>query len=503
MTRGTAPLTSLATRRYLLEYSRRPLNMVLLGVVPVVFVALSAGAVADFGRILGAETTFRQLEAATAGWAAAFLAGVVGFFHVAGSRDPDRRLASAGSATRSVVTARLISSLLLAAVAATGALVALALRTDISDPARAVVATIMFAIIYLGIGATVGALVRSEINGSLLLIFIWMFDVFLGPGMGSADSPVNRFFPAHFPTLVMLDASTQHAGALRDLGASLVWTIGGLVLAFIALVVTTRPPTRSRPAARSSSWSRLTSGLRFGWREYRRNGALWVLLVVLPVLFITVAIATTPDDPAPVELAEDGRRAVTVVSMVDVHGAIMVAITVAFLSGLAGLFVVLGSAEGDRRLVIAGFRPFEVLTARLGVIALAAALVSVVALAVTAFSFRPQVWPTFALATLAIALIYGMIGVAVGPLFGRLGGLYLMFLLPFLDVGLAQNIMLDAAPPSWAAWMPAFGAVRVLVDGAFTASFDETAGLILTLVWLVGITGAAATVFHRLAASRT
>lgn len=499
MSTPTATLTGLATWRYLLEYARRPLNLVLLAAVPLVFVALSAGALADFGRILGAETTFGQLEAATAGWAAAFLAGVAGFFHVAGSRDADHRIASAGSATASVVTARLASSLLLAAVAAAGALLALAVRTDVADPARAVLATGMFAVIYLGIGATIGALVRSEVNGSLLLIFVWMFDVFLGPGMGNADSLVNRVFPAHFPTLVMLDASTGHAGPLGDLGASLTWTIGGLALAFVALVATTRP---ARARASASSWSRLRYGLRFAWREYRRNRALWVLLVGLPIFFITLSIATTPDDPAPVELAEGGQRSVTVLSMVDVHGAIMVAITVAFLTGLAGLFVVLGSAEGDRRLVIAGFRPREVLTARLGVVTLAAALVSAVSLAVTAFSFAPKVWVTFALATFAIALTYGMIGVVIGPLVGRLGGLYLMFLLPFLDVGLAQNVMFDAAPPSWAAWMPAYGAVRVLVDGAFTPNFNETVGLVLTLSWLIAITGAAATVFHRLAAPR-
>jgi hypothetical protein len=228
-----------------------------------------------------------------------------------------------------------------------------------------------------------------------------------------------------------------------------------------------------------------------------------VLLVGLPLFFITLSIAVTPNSPAPVELVESGRRAISILSMTDVHGALMVSITVSFLAGLAGLFVVLGSTEGDRRLVVAGFRPREVLTARLGVITLAAVLVSAVSLAVTAASFQPQVWLTFALATLAVAVTYAMIGVVIGPLVGRIGGLYLMFLLPFLDVGLAQNVMLDAAPPSWAAWMPAHGAVRVLIDGAFTAGFDEVAGLTWALLWLVGLAVAAAIVFHRCAAPRT
>ncbi len=185
--------------------------------------------------------------------------------------------------------------------------------------------------------------------------------------------------------------------------------------------------------------------------------------------------------------------------MVDVHGAIMVLITVAFLAGLAGLFVVLGSLEADRRLVVAGYRTGEVLAARVGVIVLAAVLVSGVSLSVTAFSFRPRVWVTFALATLAVALTYAMIGVLMGPLVGRLGGLYLMFLLPFLDVGLAQNVMFGASPPAWAAWMPAHGAVRVLLDAAFASRFDETGGMLLALGWLAAITVAAGLVFHRIA----
>lgn len=490
------------TTRYLVEYARRPLYLVLLVVVPVVFVTLSAGAIADFARILGGEASSGQLETATAGWAAAFLAGVAGFFHVSGSREPDRRLAAIRSCTRRVVAARLTSSLLLVSVAAIGALVALTVRADVADLPRAVGATAMFALIYLGIGATVGALVRSEVNGSLVIIFVWMIDVFLGPAMGRTDAMLTRWFPSHFPTLVMLDATTTHAGGLGDLGASSLWTFGGLALAFVALLATTRPPRSRRVRSMRSGWGRLRVGLRSAWREYRRNVALWVLFVGLPLFFITISIAMTPNDPTPVELVEGGVRTVTVLSMADVHGAIMVAITVAFLSGLAGLFVVLGSAEADRRLVIVGYRPREVLGARLGVIVLAALLVSAVSLAVTSASFQPEVWPMFASATLVIAVTYAMIGVVLGPLVGRLGGLYLMFLLPFLDLGLAQNVMFDAAPPSWAAWMPAHGAVRVMVDAAFTPSFDQTTALLLAAAWLIAITAAAAGVFHRLSASR-
>ena len=72
--------TALLTRRFISEYTRRPLNVVLLVVVPLVFVFLSAGAISDFASVVGFVDDPDSLAGPTAGWAAAFLAGVAGFF---------------------------------------------------------------------------------------------------------------------------------------------------------------------------------------------------------------------------------------------------------------------------------------------------------------------------------------------------------------------------------------------------------------------------------------
>lgn len=495
-------LLALLGRRYLAEYARRPLNLVLLAVVPVVFVTLSAGAVADFADVLGGFTDLGVIEAATAGWAASLLAGISGFFHVTGSRAADRRLAAAGAGTVRVVTARLASGFGLAAVATAGALVALAFRTGIADSPRVVGITALMALVYLGIGALVGALVRSEINGSLIIVFVWMFDMFFGPAMGGT-APILRVFPLHFPTLVVTDVASGHAGPLGDVGLSVLWAVAAVGLATAALVRTTRPAPVAAAPGHPGAGRRVVTALRYGFRDYRRNLVLWVLLVALPVAFITLSIAVTPDDPAPVELVENGRRELQILSMSDLHGAVMVPITVGFLAGLAGLFVALGSSEGDRRLVLAGYRPLEVLAARLGVIAFAALLTTGVSLGVTGASFAPADWVTFAAANVLVAVTYGMIGVLVGPRFGLLGGLYLMLALPFIDVGIAQNAMFDAAPPGWATFLPAHGGVRVMLDGAFTGGFDEVGALVLAVAWLAGVTVAAAAQFHRLATPGT
>jgi len=103
----------------------------------------------------------------------------------------------------------------------------------------------------------------------------------------------------------------------------------------------------------------------------------------------------------------------------------------------------------------------------------------------------------YAGANLLIALTYAMIGVLVGPLTGRLGGLYLILLLAFIDVGLGQTVMFPGGPPAWGAFLPGRGASRMLIDGAFTARFDEVGSLLLALAWMAVLTAATTVVFHR------
>ena len=124
------------------------------------------GTLADFSKLVGGTDGRAQIEAATAGWAAAALAGLAGFFQVTGSRATDRRLAAASQRTASIVAGRLTAAGGLATLAAAGGLVALAARAGIIDPPRAVSGTVVVTVIYLSLGVLVGTLVRSEMNGA-------------------------------------------------------------------------------------------------------------------------------------------------------------------------------------------------------------------------------------------------------------------------------------------------------------------------------------------------
>jgi hypothetical protein len=95
-----------------------------------------------------------------------------------------------------------------------------------------------------------------------------------------------------------------------------------------------------------------------------------------------------------------------------------------------------------------------------------------------------------------LALTYAMIGVILAPLFGRVAGVLVAFLVPFLDLGIAQDPMLHATPPAWAHLLPGYGGFRILTDAILTPGSPQTGPLLIALAWLGGTAVAAGLLFH-------
>jgi hypothetical protein len=297
-------ITLVFVRRFLADYARNPVNLVLLIVVPVVFVVVVAGSMADAAKLLGGIGG-PAVETAPAGWAAGFLAGIGMYFQAAATQESDRRVVIAGLAPSRMIAARLGTGLVLALVAAAVALVSLAARTDIDAPVRVVGGTVMFAVIYLAVGAIVGSVVPNPVNGTMVVLFAWILDVFFGPAMGARDWVATRGLPTHFVTLWMVDLPSGHGGRLGDLGWALAWMITALAGAgLLAAARTSRG--RSRRARPDSFRAQTAAAIRAAWRDTRRNPALWVLLVVVPAVFILIADAVTPDKPIVLSVTENG-----------------------------------------------------------------------------------------------------------------------------------------------------------------------------------------------------
>lgn len=136
---------------------------------------------------------------------------------------------------------------------------------------------------------------------------------------------------------------------------------------------------------------------------------------------------------------------------------------------------------------MAGLRASALLAARLGALALMALAASAVALGATALVFDASRWPVFAAANILLGFTYGLIGALLAPLFGRVGGVFAAFLLPFLDIGVVQSPMLHTEPTTLSRLLPGYGGSRLLLDGALTVGFDEMAALGTALAWLAAL----------------
>jgi len=479
-------ITRQLVRCLLVEYARNPVNLLMLVLVPAVFVVAAAGSLGDAAEVLGGSGA-PAVATATAGWAAAFLTGLAMYFQMSSARNTDKRLVLAGLAPSRLVGARLLTGLTLALVTTAVSLLALAARTGVDAPLRVLAGTTMFALIYLALGTIVGSYVRDPVNGTVLILLVWIIDVFFGPAMGSVDRLATRWLPTHFATLWMVDLPSRHGGRPGDLGWALIWTVGALLLCWLIVVRnsrTARRPSANRPA---SAMARLAGGVKMGLHDYSRNPALWTLLIIVPIVFIVLATVITPDEPTTLPLVESGRTVLMTFPLPDIHPSTMTPIAVGSLATLAGLFIGLDAREGDQRLTLAGFPASLVLAARLTVMGAAVLLVTVVSLAVTATVFEPRQWGVYAGANLLLALTYGMIGVIIGPVFGRVAGVFVAFLLPFLDLGIGQSPMLRAEPPQWAQFLPGYGASRVMMDGGLTDTFDRAGAVALSVAWLAGV----------------
>ena len=490
--------TTLAfVRRFLADYARNPVNLLLLVVVPTVFVVVVAGSMADAAKLLGGVGG-PAVETAAAGWAAAFLAGIAMYFQTAATQETDSRVVIAGLKPRALVLARLLTGFALAVGASTAALIALAARTGIDHPARAVAGTLMFAVIYIAVGAIVAGVARNPVNGTVIVLFVWILDVFFGPAMGAADRPLTRGLPTHFVTLWMVDLPSRHGGRPGDLGWALLWTITAVAVAWVLAAARARTARARRGVHAGSVRAQLAAAGQASWRDARRNPAQWALFVVVPLVFIVTADAVTPDEQIMLTLREHGSSLARSFAMPSVHGATMAPIAIASLSALVGLFVVLDSRSGDRRAALAGL-----LTARLGVLALLTLVAATVSLATTALVFDAARWPTYAAANLLLGFTYGLVGALLAPVFGRVGGVFLAFLLPFLDLGIVQSPMLHPEPTTLSRVLPGYGGSRVLLDGALTRGFDETVPLLIGLAWLAALALAVALTYrHATAPSR-
>jgi hypothetical protein len=222
-----------ASVAFLREHLRAPLTLVMLVLIPVLFVIASAAVLGEFASALGGAVGGRSASALGAGWAAAFLAGALGFFQVSSSREADRRLALAGLGAGTVAGARIGASLALALVVSAAAFVTLELREPPVHPAHAAAGVVAFAVIYVGIGTLIGSFVSGQLEGSLAVALVFLIDAFSGPGMTDSGG-VAAVLPTRQAAELLIAAGAGQGSPAEDWLAVALTAVASLGVAFVA-----------------------------------------------------------------------------------------------------------------------------------------------------------------------------------------------------------------------------------------------------------------------------
>ena len=214
------------------EHLRAPLTLLLLILIPVFFVLIFAGVLGDFAEALGGSLAAQSATSISAGWAAAFLSGTLAFFQVSSSRGADRRLASAGLGPGRVAVARISAALAIGIAVSSVAFITLLLRSGIGHPLHAAAAILSFAVIYIGLGALIGAFVRAPLEGSLLVLLLFSVDAFSSPQMTSQGS--LAWTPTRDAANLLIAAGGGQGSPSADWVGMAVVALGALLVALAA-----------------------------------------------------------------------------------------------------------------------------------------------------------------------------------------------------------------------------------------------------------------------------
>jgi ABC-type Na+ efflux pump permease subunit len=240
--------------------------------------------------------------------------------------------------------------------------------------------------------------------------------------------------------------------------------------------------------------ARTVTATTMAFRDQIRRPLVLILLVLVPAYVITRSVAETL--PTPRTIGLPGGVWVTT-TMKDLHGAGMGGFAIAFCAAVVGVFVMQSALSGDRRLVVAGYRPSETVIARLVVLGAATALVVAVSAVTTALNFTPASWLPLLAALILLGLIFAAIGALAGAVLDRLAATYLLLFLVMVDVGVVQTPMFNETPGRFAWLLPSYGPSRVMYDGAFSDVFHAWGALVIGLGWLTVLSVAVYFVLRR------
>jgi hypothetical protein len=234
---------------------------------------------------------------------------------------------------------------------------------------------------------------------------------------------------------------------------------------------------------------------RFAFIEHLRNRfamllvavfiPVWVMLVYLCILDTSARFRLRATDEI---LTAPGNRITQIVG-----GLNAVTLIVGFMM-FAATFTTGGF---DRRLAMAGYRRIHLVLAKNAALAVASAVVSLYATAVTYFSWQPKQPLYFAAALFCAALTYGALGVVFATVLRReVEGMFAIVMTSVIDLCLQNPVISSGSNSTLVEFLPSFGSMQAATAAAFTST-SLPGYLGIQLLWFAVLAVIGLFAFHR------
>jgi len=216
---------------------------------------------------------------------------------------------------------------------------------------------------------------------------------------------------------------------------------------------------------------RIITGLSMILKMLVRRRIILISLVVIPVAFLTGVELTASEKIIPFRLASLDEKIFIEHSQKGIALVFFAVANTGFLVSFLALNLIQIDSDVNRRLVICGYHPFELLISNMLSLFLVIFSIAIyIGLLIHGFvSIKHLLLFIFGL--MLIGFVYGCYGLIIGSMIkGKLEGILLVFLLANIDVGWLQNPMYYAEAHNniIIRYLPAYYPSQSVIIAAFT-----------------------------------
>lgn len=222
-----------------------------------------------------------------------------------------------------------------------------------------------------------------------------------------------------------------------------------------------------------------------------RQKIVIILLLIIPAFFLTIVEFTTSDRMLPFQLASLNDDVFINISEKGISFIFFAVASSGFLVSFLALNLIQKNNKVNRRLIICGYHPIELLISILLALFLVIVLIAVYVGLLTNAFYSIDHLSRFILGLILIGFVYGSYGLAVGSLIKmELEGILMIVLLVNIDVGWLQNPLFYAEAQNQIIikFLPAYFPSQVAIITAVTdysAGTAAVSGILYGLVFLI------------------